>query len=122
MLRHLKVDPRIPGIINLPDDWSILLLAKTGVLQPFLYVAVIGPREFCYPGKLGEGAQVVFFTAESIRICPILNGQQQSTGGGFVDFSMRQLDCRITWTVSDGSGHAVILGHPTPTEDVLIAI
>lgn len=122
MLRNLKVDVRIPGIINLPDDWSILLLAKTGVLRPFLYVAVIGPRESCYPGNLSNEVQTVFFTAENIRICRVLNGQKHPKGGGFVDFTMRQLDCRITWTTSDECGHAEILGHPTPPEDVLIAI
>ncbi|HBI26018.1 TPA: hypothetical protein DDX30_04505 [Candidatus Wolfebacteria bacterium] len=128
MFKNLRVNPDQKKLINLPEGWVTLFLAKTEVMRPFLYAAIIAPRDKCTPADqddncpLGGVAYAVQFTVENVWAYAIHNGYKYVQGGGTVVLDTLPPGKSITWTTSDECGRNEVFGVRIPPEDVLVAL
>ena len=127
MLQFLIANPPQKRIDNLPEGWVTLFMAKTAHAYPFLYVAIVGPRDTCAPEhgcqfcELGGEAKVIQFSLENVRVHDVHHGHKYIQGGGMVELD-KSTTGGISWTTADECGCNEFFGVRIPPEDVLVAL
>ncbi|AKM77781.1 MAG: hypothetical protein UY31_C0006G0021 [Candidatus Wolfebacteria bacterium GW2011_GWE1_48_7] len=125
MFSKLRVDPHKKCLVNLPEGWVTLFLARTRE-SAFLFGAVIGLRDKCLPTdegiqrEIGGFAKVLQFTVENIHVLDVYHGHKYPQGGGLVDVNL--LDKSVIWAGVDECGRNEFFGERIPLADVLVTL